>query len=210
MAMTYASLISQVSDYLDRNDSAVTDRIPTFIDLAINNIWRQLKDIGLITKVDGTFTPGDWVFGKPVFWKRTISFTYSHGDTLTSVGSNIVNLQYRSYDFCNSYWPNRGLTDSPIYYCDYSFDFFLVVPTPVVAYPIEIRFLGQTETLSPESQTNWLTVYAPDVLFNRTMLEAVIFLKDYEVIPQWEKKYMESISGLTYQDNLRDDDGKEG
>jgi len=55
-AMTYNSLILDVQQYLERNDSAVTNQIPEFIMLAEFEIAQQIKTLGQLQVAESTMT----------------------------------------------------------------------------------------------------------------------------------------------------------
>jgi hypothetical protein len=106
-------------------------------------------------------------------------------------------------------WPNRTLTDvnqPPRYYADYGFQNFLVAPTPALAYPFELIYMETPATLSASNQTNWLTDFAPALLFYRTLMQAVIYLKDDERLQIFGSIYKEIVDGMNSQDGMRQTD----
>ncbi len=54
--------------------------------------------------------------------------------------------------------------------------------------------------LDEDSQTNWLTENAPEVLLYGTLLEATPFLKNDERIPVWQNMYDRSAAMLNGED----------
>lgn len=207
MSMTYASLIQQVMDYLNRNDQDTRNQVPNFINQAQQKICRMAKTIGFEQYVTTAFTPSVAVYPKPARWRRNISLTVGSinpGIQPPPVNANYRNpVMLRTYDYLSAYWPDRTQTGFPLFYADYGFDNFLVAPTPDQAYPFELCYLEIPVTLSATDQTNWLTNFAPDVLLNGTLLEAIPYIKNDERIPIWEAAYKEGIATLTDQDTRR-------
>lgn len=203
MSMTYNSLITQVANTLERNDLAA--QIPDFISQAEQRICRESKTLGLEQYVGGVFTIGVGKVQKPARWRRTISFNY--GTPTTVQGQyNYTQLDLRSYEFARLLSPNASQYAPPVCYSDYGYTDFLVAPAPDAAYPWELAFLELPEPLSLSNQTNWLTDYAPDVLFYATLLEAVAYLKNEEKLTTWTTLYKAALASLNQQDDMRVED----
>jgi hypothetical protein len=202
MSMTYATLVTMVMDYLDRTDTNTLNEVPNFIYLAEQRLSRETKNVGFETYATGNFITGLAVYPKPANWRRNITFNYGTGST----NNSRTPIELRSYEYLIRYWPDRTQTAPPQFYCDYGYSDYLLAPTPDAAYPFEFAALTLPTPLAPTNQTNWLTNYAPDVLFNATVLEAMYFLKDDERIAVWKEKYQTSLASLNNQDDMRVDD----
>lgn len=199
MPMTYNTLVLQIQNYLNRYDDILIAQIPNFIYQAEQRIARESKNIGLEKYVTNTFDAGEAVLAKPGRWRRTISFNYGTGVNF----NNRNQLYLRTYEYARSYWPNQTLLGNPLYYCDYSYTHFLIVPTPIDFFPFELSYLELPAPLTLLNQTNWLTNYAPDLLLYACLLEAIPFLKNDERIPVWEKLYDRALASVENQDQLR-------
>lgn len=209
-AMTYNSLVGSISDtgvvtpgqimtYLKRTDAETFYQQDNFISQAEQLICRESKNIGLETYVSSAFTPGLSVIPKPGRWRRSLTFNFGTGMT-----NNIRNqLYYRNYEYVRLFWPDPTITAPPQYYSDYGYYNIIIAPTPDQAYPFEYAYLQLPEPLSSANQTNWITDYAPDVLFYAILLEAVPFLKNDERIPVWESAYARGLASLNNQDDQR-------
>ena len=71
--MTYDSLTTDITQYLERNDAAVVNQIPSFIMLAEFEIAEQIKTLGQQQVVESTMTIGEPVIPKPARWRKTVS-----------------------------------------------------------------------------------------------------------------------------------------
>jgi len=200
-AMTFTTLKQDVQRYLERgstlaSDPIVFEQIPRLINLAERRIARELKIQGFINVVVTTLAPGASVIPKPDRWRDTVSVfigTGVDGDTRRP-------LYTRSYDYLRSYWPDATQTDEPIFYADYDYNHWLVAPTADIEYPVEILYYQLPALLDEDSQTNWLTENAPEVLLYGTLLEATPFLKNDERIPVWQNMYDRSAAMLNGED----------
>jgi hypothetical protein len=92
------------------------------------------------------------------------------------------------------------LVAQPVFYADYNYTNWIIAPTPDAAYPIEILYYELPVLLDENTQTNWLTQYAPNLLLYATLLEAAPFLKNDERIPVWQSMYQSAAQALQGED----------
>jgi hypothetical protein len=193
--MTYNSLITDVTQYLERNDTAVVNQIPQFIMLAEYEIAQEIKTLGQLNVAESTMSIGNPVIPKPARWRKTVSMNLSNANTVQPI-------YLRKYEYLKNYAPTGSATGTPLYYCDYNYDNWLVAPTPDQAYAFEILYYERLAPLSSANQTNWLTQNAPNVMLYGTLLQAMPFLKnDQRQI--FQQKYSEGIQALKLEDQLR-------
>ena len=194
--MTYDSLTTDITQYLERNDTAVVQQIPQFIMLAEFEIAQQIKTLCQQQVVESTMTVGNQIIQKPARWRKTTSMN------LTTQSGEIQPIYLRKYEYLRSYSPNVSSTDMPLYYADYNYDNWIVAPTPDFAYSFEVLYYERIQPLSSETQTNWLTQNAPNAMLYGTLLQAMPFLKnDQRQI--FQQKYTEAMQILKQEDQLR-------
>lgn len=203
MAMTYTTLVAQILSYLDRQDADTMGQIPNFISLAHFNISEQAITIGSVEYDQGKFTPTSKYYPKPARWRRTVSFKYG-----TTLNANFYDnfLRKRTKEYSEYFWPQSALVAAPLFYSDYTFDTFLISPTPDQAYPFEFGYTKIIDPITLANQTNWLTNNAPSLLLYRCLLEAAPYLKNKEDIPVWREFYKEALDMINKQDVLRHTD----
>jgi hypothetical protein len=200
-AMTFTSLQNDVRSYLERGASSVTDplvfaQIPSLINFAERRISRDLKIQGFQVAVVTTLQAGVAVLAKPDRWRDTISMNIG-----TGTGNNTrQQLFTRGYEYVRSYWPDETQVAEPVFYADYNYTNWIIAPTPDEAYPIEILYYELPVLLDENTQTNWLTQYAPNLLLYATLLEATPFLKNDERIPVWQSMYASAAQALQGED----------
>jgi len=192
--MTYTSLQQDVQRWTERTDETFVAVIPTLITLAEARIAREVKVLGLESFVTGNFTPGSPTLPKPARWRETLWFFY---------GPERTQLFLRPLDFCRNYWPTATETGAPKYFADYSFDYFLIAPTPVAASNFELSFFQLPEPLSDQVSTNWLTQYAPDLILYATLLEAIPYLQEMDKIEVWQSRYDRAAQALGSENKSR-------
>lgn len=199
MVMTYNSLVSEVADYLNRTDADTLNRIPDFIYQAQQRLALACKTVGVEAYVVGTFTPTVSVYQKPANWRRNITMNVGSGTSFNT--RNPVYL--RTYEFLRSYWPDSTVGGLPQFYSDYGYTNFLVAPTPDQAYPFEFAYLQLPDPITAVNQTNWWTNFAPQVLLNSVLLEAMLFLKNDDRVQIFKALSDEGIQQINTQDDMR-------
>ena len=193
--MTYDSLTSTVLQYLERNDAAVVNAIPTFISLAEFEIAQEIKTLGQLQIVESTMTASNAILQKPARWRKTVSMS-------VTVAGKKQPVYLRKYEYLKNYWPDADQTDVPLYYADTDWEHWYIAPTPNLAYAFEVLYYERIAPLSSANQTNWLTQNAPNAMLFGTLLQAMQFLKnDQRVI--FQQKYTESLQSLKSEDVAR-------
>lgn len=200
-ATTYSSLVLDVQAYLERGFSAGADpivfkQIPKLITLAERRLARDMKIQGFQNQIVSTLAPGIAILQKPDRWRDTVSMNLGTGINF----SHRNQIYLRSYEYCRSNYPNEYNRAQPLYFADYDYLFWLLVPTPDLPYPIEILYYELPPLLDTDRQTNWLTKYAPNALLYATLLEATPFLKNDERIAVWQNFYDHAIASLNQED----------
>jgi hypothetical protein len=199
--MTFTTLQQDVRRYLERGatlaeDAIVYEQIPRLINLAERRIARELKIQGFINVVTDNLIVGQSVYQKPDRWRDTVSINIGTGASL-----NVRKFLFtRDYEYLRSYWPDESLTEEPVFYADYNYTNWLILPPPDEAYPFEVLYYELPVLLDDANQTNWLTDYAPQVLLYASLLEATPFLKNDDRIPVWQQMYDRSAAMLNGED----------
>ena len=193
--LTYDSLVNTVTQYLERNDTATVNQIPTFITMCEFEIAQEIKTLGQLQVVTATMNVGNNVIAKPARWRKTVSFNLTNGTSRQPV-------YLRKYEYLKAYAPDNTATGTPVYYADYNYDNWLVAPTPDQNYSFEVLFYERLQPLSSTNQTNWLTQNAPNAMLFGTLLQAMPFLKnDQRTI--FQQKYDLALQALKSEDTTR-------
>jgi hypothetical protein len=199
MSVTFDSLVAQISAELERNDPSTLANIPIFINNAQQRICRDSKNIGFEAYATGVFKQGEPVVAKPGRWRRTLSINFGIGTDFNTR----IQLVQRGYEFLRMYAPDATKQAPPIYYSDYGYTHLLIAPSPDLAYPFEICYLELPQPLTESFQTNWLTNYAPDLLFYGSLVEAALFLKNFDQVAAWDDQYQKRLASINDQDDRR-------
>ena len=196
-AMTYTSLVENVSSYLERTDTATLEKIPLFIMLAEQTIATELKFLGNLLPSVSAMSVSNPVLTKPARWHKTVSMSL-----ISSTGTRTPILM-RKYEFLRNYWPDSTATGTPKYYSDYDYSHWFVAPTPDASYQFEVLYYERLAPLDSSNQTNWFTQYAPQALLYGTLLQAMPFLKNDERTAMWRAEYQFVMTSLKAEDASR-------
>jgi hypothetical protein len=128
---------------------------------------------------------------------RNVNYTVSTGTTVT-------NLLQRTVEYANDYWPVSASTGTPRYYSRRTNSSIKIVPTPVSATTVEIQTASQPLALASATGTsvttsNYFSEYCYDALFYGCLIEATMYMKDWETLQVWQTEYQNSIQTLRNQ-----------
>lgn len=195
-ALTYDSLTSLVQQYLERDDTAVINFIPTAISLAEFEIAQTIKTLGQLEVADATMSVNNPIIAKPARWRKTVSMT-------VNVAGEKQPMLIRRLEYLNAYAQSVTAPGTPLYYADYDAEHWFVAPTPDQAYPFEVLCYTRLEPLSSANQTNWLTQNAPNAMLFGTLKQTAPFLKDDQRLTMWTQLFNEALSALKTEDAMR-------
>lgn len=212
MALTYEQLVTQIKSYAQKDDQPFVTMIPYFINMGMERIYREGKEIGLEKVMTGNFKEKVTQVDKPVDWNQTVSFFYG---TDKNALTNITFLFERPYEFCTAYLAN-GTTPMgpPLFYADQPdstnpYKQFFIVPPPNQDYYYQLVYLQQAPWESPGNGTSltiqaaWLFNRAPSLLFYASYLEALAFMANPEQLGVFEKLYARALDDLNRQSQQR-------
>jgi hypothetical protein len=195
-ALTYDSLVSDIQLYAERSDDPFLNQIPRLIMLAENRLASEIHGLGFLKIADFELVEGTSTYVKPARWRETSSL-------VITVDSKVVSLKQRGFQYLTTYWPNPSLKEEPVFYSDYDYEHFYVAPTPDKVYSANISYYERPQPLDSTNQTNWTTRYAPQLLLYASLLEAQVFLKMPERIPEFQELYQRAAQSLKVEEMAR-------
>jgi hypothetical protein len=189
--MTYDNLVSDVQNYMERNDAQFVAQIPSLIGLAESAIAAELKTYLQLTVVETTLAQNQVVVAKPARWRKTVS--------LKSNGKPIL---MRSQDYVAQY-QSESTPATPLYYAEYDYNNWSIAPAPAAATPVEIIYYSEIQPLDTTNQQNLFTREAPQAMLFGTLLQAQGYLKALDKLPVWKSYYTDALAALKKEDNAR-------
>jgi hypothetical protein len=122
----------------------------------------------------------------------------------TSASSVRVNLLQRTMEYAIDYWPVSSSTGNPRYYSMKNNTQIYVVPTPASTLTGEIQTESIPLALASATGTsvttsNYFSEFCYNALFAGCMVEATMYMKDWNNLPVWQQQYQSSIDLLRNQ-----------
>lgn len=196
--MNYTQIKSKVADYADRQDM-LTTVIPDIVNMVLHDLeqdpeinWKHME-----VKQTGTVTSSSD--------KITIPTRYKETKSLFLKGSNLGNrrllLEKTSYlDLMIKYPDDENAKTIPAEYALSTADSSIVLrPYPDTNYDYEWITYNYNADLSGDTDTNWFTNYAWELLIYGSMLEMEPYIKNPERLqdmPIWQGLYTRRLNKL--------------
>ena len=190
--MTYSELKSLIQDYLQNTETSFVSNIDNIIKQAEERILKTVKLPVFRKNVTGSLSSGNKYLSTPT------DFLHNFSLSITSSDEEIF-LLFKDVNFIREAYPNASTTGIPKHYALFDDSTFIVGPTPNAAFTAELHYFYRPASLTAgaDSGTTWLSTNARNALLYGSLIEGYMYMKgDPDLMAQYEKRYMESISRL--------------
>ena len=196
----YSYLKSDIINTAENESTEFANQIPNFIDKAERRLTYYLDDYGMDEYMNVSVSSGNAATVTLNDRTRVVR----NVNYVVSSGTSVTNLLQRTIEYTNDYWPVSASTGTPRYYSRTNNTNIKIVPTPTSVITTEIQTQSRPLALSSVTGTsvttsNYFSEYCYDALFQACMMEATIFMKDWNTVQFWKTMYDESINGLRNQ-----------
>jgi len=197
---TYSDLKTAIINTTENDGTEFSSVIPDFISRTELRLTKDIDDCGLDIYTAITLAASNPVvsLNDRVRIVRNVNFT-------TSASSIKTNLLQRTYEYAIDYWPYvSASTGTPRYYARKNNTSIYIVPTPASTLTGEIQTVSQplplaSATGTSVTTTNYFSQYCYDALFYGCMMEATMYMKDWQTLPLWQQQYEAAIITLRNQ-----------
>jgi hypothetical protein len=189
--MTYDNLVTDIINYMERDDAQFIAQIPNLIGLAESAIAAELKTLLQLTVVETNIAANQSVLAKPARWRKTVSMK-----------TNGIPMLIRSQDYVSQY-QSQSSPGIPTYYAEYDYNNWNFAPLPDATYPVEIIYYSEIQPLDSQNQQNLFTRECPQAMLFGALLQAQGYLKALDKLPIWKQYYTDSLAALKKEDNSR-------
>lgn len=189
-AFNYDNYITNIGAFLNRNDTVFLSLCPVFLSLGEQRIFIDFSHIGTEQSYTGNFVAGNGIIAKPPLWGDTETFSY-----LDSTGRVHI-LERVAYEYGRTFIDNPSTQNDqilPTYYSDSGYGYFIIFPTPQVAFPFQLIFQGKEVPLGTTQPTNWYSTYGYDLLLFAACHEAAAYLDNHSQAAKWDGKYIQRL-----------------
>jgi hypothetical protein len=187
---TYAELQESVAGWLARDD--LTARIPDFITLAEAKFNRELRCIQMERRSTATV---DLASDEPEFITLPSNFQTMRRIRLSSVTGK-PRLEFLSGAQADEFRYGTSNTEGQPRYFTIFGDEIELLPTPDIAYTVEMTYRSYLTALSDVATTNWLLTLAPDAYLYGALMESAPYMKEDARINTWSAGLGFAMDGL--------------
>ena len=189
--MDFVTLVSSIIATSENDGSEFVGALPEMIQRAQDRMMNDLDDQGLVTYFSVIVSNNTAKVSVPSGGEIIKTFSVEHAD-----GSR-TQLKHRPYEYLLDYWPVSASTGTPIYYGFKTNTEIRAAPTPsAVDLNGEIALIAQISAITTDNPTNYFTIHCENALFYASMIEASLFMKSFNTVPQWSQEYSTEIDRL--------------
>ena len=204
MAYTFANLKTDVRSYTEVDDTVLTDAIcSTITKNAENRIYREADNDDNRFYATSTLTIGNRYVTIPSDL-RIIRYAQV---TNSNVTPNVhVYLEKKDTSFITEYYDTPSTASGlPTYYANWDATYWLVAPTPDVAYELTLAYIKQPSTITDsDSTTTYLSNKYQDLLLYASLLEAYGYLKGPQnMVQYYQQSYQQALQSYAIEQQGR-------
>lgn len=203
--MTYDELVASIKRYTNTDDEeSFNIEIPAMVAAAEMAIAKQI-DIDAEIANDHTefrIAVGQYFVTVPTAYRGVNQFRISE-----FLDGPWFFLEMRARSWCDDYAPSRAMLGKPKYYCIFDVGTVLVVPSLDTSYYGEMSYQAYITGLSSTKQTTWISLNAPELLEEATLIRAAEFQKNPDRVAMHQARYTELLQSEQAQAvrRMRDD-----
>jgi len=184
--MNYATLVEQVQQYLQNDETSFVDQIPTFVQLAERKIYDAAQLPVTRKNVTATATLGSPNLGVPS------DFNSIYELSVTNSG-NVSFLVNKDVSFIREVYPSSSTQGVPQYYALLDHQNILLGPTPDAGYTMEMHYFAYPTSIVSAS-TTWLGDRFENALLFGTLLQAYTNMKgEADMLQVYKAAYDEAM-----------------
>ena len=188
----YTYLVNDILETTENGSSEFLSSIPKMVNKAELRLTKDLDDYGLVAYTSVAVSSGKNIVSLPQGTRILKNFN------IVSSGTKI-NLLQRTDEFINDYWPVSASTGTPEYYARRDNTTVIVAPTPVSTISGQVVHISRPVTLASATPNNYFSDFCYDALYNASMVEALLYMKNYEPMSIYETRYKEALAALLNQ-----------
>lgn len=187
--MNYATLVAQVQQYLQNDESSFVAQIPTFVQLAERKIYDTAQLPVTRKNVTALATASNPLLGVPT------DFNSIYELSVTNSGS-VSFLINKDVSFIREMYPSSATTGVPQYYAMLDHQNILLAPTPASGYSMEMHYFAYPTSIVTAS-TTWLGDRFENALLFGTLLQAYVNMKgEADLLNSYKAAYDEAMEDV--------------
>lgn len=194
----YTFLVEDLIGATENDGAEFLNYIPKIVNRAEDRLTRVLDDYGLVTYTSVAVSVDNNLITL-VSGTRVVKSLHIQTSLTSTTDPTKIQLLQRTDEYIRDYWPVSASTGVPQYYGKRDNTTIIIAPTPVSTYDGEIGYTSRPVTLTSATPNNYFTDFCYDALFNACMVEALIFMKDYQASQLFETRFQQAVESLRNQ-----------
>jgi len=194
MAYTFANLKTDIRGYTEVDDTVLTDAIcSTITKNAENRIYREADNDDNRFYATSTLTVGNRYVTIPSDLRIIRYAQVTNSNVTPSVN---VYLEKKDTSYMTEYYNTPSTASGlPKYYANWDASYWVVAPTPDVAYALTLAYIKQPSTITAsDSTTTYLSNKYQDLLLYASLLEAYGYLKGPQnMVQYYQQSYQQAL-----------------
>ena len=168
----YTYLVNDIIQTSENEGTEFINYIPKMVNRAEERLTKDLDDYGLVSYTSVAVSSGNNILTLPTGTRIVKNINIISDSTK-------INLLQR--------------TDEPRYYAPRNNSTVLIAPTPASTYSGQVVHVNRPVTLTSATPENYFTDFCYDLLYNASMVEAMMFQKDYPTSQLYEQRYAQLL-----------------
>ena len=182
----YTFLVNDIINACENDGTEFLDYIPNMVNRAEERLTKDLDDYGLVSYTSVAVSSGNNIVTLPTGTRIVKNINIVSDSTK-------INLLQRTDEYINDYWPVSASTAEPRYYAPRNNSTVLIAPTPASTHNGQVVHISRPTTLTSATDTNYFSDFCYDLLFNASMVEAMLFQKDFPGAQLYEQRYAQVL-----------------
>ena len=183
----YASLITAALNNVHRSDAALTSQMDRLVQLAEQEIFRELPLLPLETSVSGTT-------GSVIAYPAGIGQIERLSVNMYGVDTTLDYVSPAAYRPSGAGQPCSFVVENQT---------IILIPAPAAPYSYTLQYLADLTPLTSVNTTNWLVLNAPDLYFYALNVQVAIWTKDTEEQAQNIPLYQRALDSVQRKDRRK-------
>ena len=198
--MLYIDIVNTALSFSDRQDSEVSNAIPTMISSIIEpqiNRFLQIKKSSARATTVGQGL-GIYYYDLPIDFMELRNIKVWTSNTDPTIPASILYVP----TMCSPEQIDWLLNKNSVNFMGYAIEGnqFKLWPAVVAPAYIEILYYKMVPPLTIANNTNWISQYYPDVYIFGLLAEINAFVKDFEAFSAWNTRFQNSLNSIKDQD----------
>lgn len=191
--MKWGELKTAASEYLEAGSAKYTKNLPLFARLAEEDIYREVQLPVTRHTAWTTTIPQDRFLSLPTDWLSPYSIAIT-------INGEYRHLESKEPSYLREAFPDPTEYGIPRYYGVFDEKTFVLAPTPITNFPIEMDYFQKIVSISKDDNNDnetWLSINGENAILFGIIYHGYVFEKgDQDVITSYKEQFAKAVGNL--------------